>query len=177
MKTRILRAVLLIGLLIGGLVSSVATVQAVDGGSCHFYFISPGVVHVSYEYDLSGRSASLWRYREVLPCGNDDGCGPVSLGEGMTPLVRAAWDGAEILWKLDFLCPTGSYKDRGASVLMSRLRDLGVRDIIEDSSGNAGAAMAAYSARAGIRCRIFVPDYTSEGKCVQIGSYGAELVR
>ena len=45
--------------------------------------------------DLSGRPASLWRYREVLPCGNDDGCGPVSLGEGMTPLVRAAWDGAE----------------------------------------------------------------------------------
>ncbi len=127
--------------------------------------------------DLSGRPASLWRYREVLPCGNDDGCGPVSLGEGMTPLVRAAWDGAEILWKLDFLCPTGSYKDRGASVLMSRLRDLGVRDIIEDSSGNAGAAMAAYSARAGVRCRIFVPDYTSEGKCVQISSYGAELVR
>ncbi|MBP1464688.1 hypothetical protein EYB53_003090 [Candidatus Chloroploca sp. M-50] len=56
MKTRILRAVLLIGLLIGGLVSSVAPVQAVDGGSCHFYFISPGVVHVSYEYDLSGRA-------------------------------------------------------------------------------------------------------------------------
>ena len=127
--------------------------------------------------DLSGRPASLWRYREVLPRGKDDGNGPVSLGEGMTPLVRAAWDGADILWKLDFLCPTGSYKDRGASVLMNRLRDLGVREIIEDSSGNAGAAMAAYSARAGVRCRIFVPDYTSEGKCVQIGSYGAELVR
>ncbi len=124
--------------------------------------------------DLSGRAMSVWRYREALPCGTQT---PVTLGEGGTPLVPVDWDGAEILWKLDFLCPTGSYKDRGAAVLVNRLRELGVREIIEDSSGNAGAAMAAYSARAGIGCRIFVPDYTSAGKCVQIASYGAELVR
>ena len=117
---------------------------------------------------------SLWRYREALPIPDDADI--VTLGEGMTPLIplNAAAD-SEHYVKLDYLCPTGSYKDRGASVLLTHLKALGVEEVVEDSSGNAGAAIAAYSARAGIRCTIYCPASTSKGKLAQIAAYGAEL--
>ena len=117
---------------------------------------------------------SLWRYREALPIPDDADI--VTLGEGMTPLIPldAAADSGHYV-KLDYLCPTGSYKDRGASVLLTHLKALGVEEVVEDSSGNAGAAIAAYSARAGIRCTIYCPASTSKGKLAQIASYGAEL--
>ena len=117
---------------------------------------------------------SLWRYREALPIPDDADI--VTLGEGMTPLIplNAAAD-SEHYVKLDYLCPTGSYKDRGASVLLTHLKALGVEAVVEDSSGNAGAAIAAYSARAGIRCTIYCPASTSKGKLAQIAAYGAEL--
>lgn len=124
---------------------------------------------------ISTRPHDMWRYREVLPLGK--GLTPVSMGEGMTPLIKADWEGREVLFKLDYLCPTGSYKDRGMAYLVSRLVELGVDQVVEDSSGNAGASMAAYCGRAGIGCEIFVPDYTSAGKCVQIEMYGARLRR
>ena len=117
---------------------------------------------------------SLWRYREALPI--PDEADLVTLGEGMTPLIPldAAADSGHYA-KLDYLCPTGSYKDRGASVLLTHLKGLGVEEVVEDSSGNAGAAIAAYSARAGIRCTIYCPASTSKGKLAQIAAYGAEL--
>jgi len=121
----------------------------------------------------------LWRYASSLPVADPKKA--VYLGEGMTPLVPVKWQygagKAEILCKMDMLNPSGSYKDRGASVEISRLRELGVAKLVEDSSGNAGAAMAAYAAAAGIACDIFVPAYASEGKCVQIAAYGARLQR
>lgn len=117
----------------------------------------------------------MWRYRAALPAG--EVCEPVSMGEGWTPLVREPWPGLNLFFKLDYACPTGSYKDRGMAYLVSRIAGLGVREVVEDSSGNAGASMAAYCARAGIGCRIFVPGYTSAGKCVQIESYGGILER
>ena len=116
---------------------------------------------------------SLWRYREALPI--DAETDLVTLGEGMTPLIPLDIDAPEHLVKLDYLCPTGSYKDRGASVLLTHLKALGVESVVEDSSGNAGAAIAAYSARAGIRCTIYCPESTSKGKLKQISAYGAEL--
>ena len=116
---------------------------------------------------------SLWRYREALPI--DAETEIVTLGEGMTPLVPLDVDEPEHFVKLDYLCPTGSYKDRGASVLLTHLKALGVESVVEDSSGNAGAAIAAYSARAGIRCTIYCPASTSKGKLRQISAYGAEL--
>ena len=116
---------------------------------------------------------SLWRYREALPI--DAETDLVTLGEGMTPLIPLDADAPEHLVKLDYLCPTGSYKDRGASVLLTYLKALGVEAVVEDSSGNAGAAIAAYSARAGIRCTIYCPESTSKGKLKQISAYGAEL--
>ncbi len=124
---------------------------------------------------IQARSNTLWRYREALPV--DSAEDAITLGEGMTPLVQAAGPWGDASFKLDFLMPTGSYKDRGTTVMMTRLREWGVDELIEDSSGNAGASVAAYGARAGIDCRIFIPAYTSAGKAAQIGMYGAQLVK
>ena len=120
------------------------------------------------------RSASMWRYREFLPL-LEENC-VVSMGEGFTPLILKRLWGVELILKLDYVNPTGSFKDRGASLMISNLKALGVREVAIDSSGNAGAAVAAYSAAAGIRCRVFVPADAPIGKRVQIASYGAELV-
>jgi threonine synthase len=99
----------------------------------------------------------------------------LSMGEGFTPLEEMEFAGHRVFLKIDYLFPTGSYKDRGATVLISKLRELGIRKVIEDSSGNAGSAIAAYCARAGIECEIYVPETTSAGKLVQIEAYGAIL--
>jgi len=122
--------------------------------------------------ELRGRG--LWRYRPFLP-----DVEPVSLGEGGTPLLRAKLGetlGITVLWKLEFLNPTGSFKDRGASLMVSALRALGAKVLVDDSSGNAGAALAAYSAAAGLRARLFVPAYASGPKIRQIRAFGAEVV-
>lgn len=79
--------------------------------------------------------------------------------------------------KLEYLNPTGSFKDRGTAVKVSFLCSRGVSSAVEDSSGNAGSSFAAYAARAGIRARVFVPDYASGPKRAQIEAYGADLVR
>ena len=71
----------------------------------------------------------------------------VSMGEGWTPLVGGEWDGARSLFKLEFMMPTGSFKDRGMTVMVSYLRSRGVERVLEDSSGNAGASLSAYAAR------------------------------
>ncbi len=122
---------------------------------------------------LALRPHSIWRYREVLPRLEDEDI--VTLGEGCTPCVTAKWHGFPVWFKLDFLCPTGSYKDRGVSVMISHLKQMGVRSIVEDSSGNAGASVAAYAARAGMECTIFVPSDTSPAKLAQIRAYGAKI--
>jgi threonine synthase len=98
----------------------------------------------------------------------------VTLGEGMTPLLDARHR-AGVKYKLDFLFPTGSFKDRGSTVLTSCLRELGVTRAVEDSSGNAGSSMAAYFAAAGIDSTIFVPESTSPAKMHQIRAFGARL--
>ena len=116
---------------------------------------------------------TLWRYRHVLPIADDASI--ISLGEGMTPLVSFDDATHDHQLKLDFVCPTGSYKDRGAAVLLSKVKELGVQEVVEDSSGNAGAAIAAYSAKAGIDCTIYCPSSTSKGKLAQISMYGAKL--
>ena len=97
------------------------------------------------------------------------------MDEGFTPLERMEVDGGEALLKIDYLFPTGSYKDRGATVLISKMKEWGVKRVVEDSSGNAGSAIAAYCAKAGIECDIYVPHDTSPGKLVQIQAYGATV--
>ena len=115
----------------------------------------------------------MWRYREALPIDHDENI--VSFHEGFTPLVTETIFGKKVLLKLDYLFPSGSFKDRGASVLVSKMKELGIRSVVEDSSGNAGAAIAAYCAKAGIQCNIYVPEKTSSEKFIQIQSYGATL--
>ncbi|OBF11420.1 threonine synthase [Mycobacterium sp. ACS4331] len=115
---------------------------------------------------------SLWRYASVLPVDVDD---RISLGEGMTPLVPSR-DMPNVRFKLDLLLPTLSFKDRGAVVLATLARTLGVESALTDSSGNAGTAAAAYLGRARIPCRVFVPESTSPVKLAQMRAYGAEVV-
>jgi threonine synthase len=122
---------------------------------------------------IKSRKPTLWRYREALPISRDQDI--LSFDEGFTPLVPVDFDGRRVWIKQDHLFPTGSYKDRGASVLMSKVQELGISRVVEDSSGNAGCAIAAYSARGGIQSEIYVPQNSSPGKLAQIEAYGAVL--
>ena len=137
-----------------------------------------GILDIEFKSSLdisriNGRKSDIWRYREALPIDNDIEI--ISFGEGYTPLLPIPFNGREILFKQDHLFPTGSYKDRGAAVMINKLKQLGIKHVVEDSSGNAGASIAAYCARAGIACDIFVPDSTPAGKLKQIAAYGAKI--
>jgi threonine synthase len=113
----------------------------------------------------------MWRYAAVLPVPFD---AELTMGEGLTPLVAAPGTSALRL-KLDFLMPTLSFKDRGAVVLAGLAKLLGAAPLVVDSSGNAGTAMAAYAARAGLSCEVFVPAGTSVGKLAQMQAHGATV--
>jgi len=97
----------------------------------------------------------------------------VGLGEFNTPMLSKE----NVFFKLDSLSPTGSYKDRGAVTMVSYLAAQGIRELSEDSSGNAGAAVAAYSAAAGIRANIYVPETVSGVKLKQAELFGANVFR
>ncbi len=115
----------------------------------------------------------LWAFEEWLPVEKR-----VSLGEGFTPLVPAGDPWSESAsFKLEYVFPTGSFKDRGATTTLSRAAELGVERVVEDSSGNAGAAIATYAARAGIDAEIYVPAEVKESKLATIERAGAHPVR
>jgi threonine synthase len=116
---------------------------------------------------------TLWRYGAVLPVAREHAR---SLGEGMAPLVVGRLAGREVWFKHDAMLPTGSFKDRGAAVLVAHLRRLGLDRVIVDSSGNAAAAMAGYSAAAGLHCTVYAPATTSPGKLVQSRAFGASVI-
>ncbi len=124
---------------------------------------------------MQRRPAGLWRYREALALPAE--ARPVSLGEVRTPLLPVDDPRSRLHLKLDFLFPTGSFKDRGAAVMLTQARYLGVSKVVEDSSGNAGAAVAAYAAAAGMAATIYVPASAPAAKIAQIAAYGAQLVR
>jgi threonine synthase len=129
--------------------------------------------------DFSGRVASLWRYRELLPLQSDANL--VSLGEGCTPLLKATKFASEVgldqLWiKDEAQNPTGSFKDRGLSLAISRAKDLGVKRAAIPSAGNAGGSFAAYAARAGIEAHVFMPRDTPIANQLEATAYGAKLV-
>src|SRR5215510_13213512 len=124
---------------------------------------------------LGTREKSLWRYREVLPLpGNVES---VSLGEGGTPLLRAEKFGKDIdLWiKDESLNPTQSFKARGMSVAVSMAKHLGAIKLAVPSAGNAGGALAAYAARAGLEAHIFVPRDTPQANIVECRELGAHV--
>jgi threonine synthase len=127
---------------------------------------------------FAGRLASLWRYRELLPLQDDANL--ISLGEGYTPLLDANSLGGELglrkLWiKDEGQNPTGSFKDRGLSVAISRAKELGVKKAAIPSAGNAGGSFAAYAARAGIEAHVFMPRDTPMANQIEAAQYGAKL--
>ena len=132
--------------------------------------ITPGSGITPEQIDRSRRS--LWRYRAALAL---DIVAPITLGEGCTPLVPVTLAGTAPLCKLEWFSPTGSFKDRGASVMLSALRQQGVARVNEDSSGNGGAAIAAYAAAGGLEASIFAPASTSPAKLTQAKAYGARV--
>ncbi|MDQ3465494.1 MAG: threonine synthase, partial [Actinomycetota bacterium] len=128
---------------------------------------------------LAGRAPDLWRYHELLPVSAPEHI--VSLGEGMTPLLAvprlASSLGLSRLWvKDDGLLPTGSFKARGASVGVSRARELGVRAMAMPTNGNAGAAWSAYAARAGLDMLVAMPVDAPAITRVEIVAAGGWLV-
>lgn len=123
--------------------------------------------------DIKQDEYSMWRYEKAYPMRKADLA--ATFGEGLTPLAEETWDGAKVWFKNDALMPTGSFKDRGVVMLINNLAAKGVTRITEDSSGNAGASVSAYAAKAGIECNVYVPASTSEGKVTQVIASGAKL--
>ena len=119
---------------------------------------------------VAGGGHGVWRYRAWLPPAD-----AVSLGEPTTGLVELRGRPGTFA-KHEGGLPTGSFKDRGVAVTVGWLRARGVREIVVDSSGNAGASFAAYAARAGMRARVFVPADASPAKLLQVRAHGAEIV-
>ena len=119
--------------------------------------------------DIDRDEWSMFRYRKFMAV-DGDGWKDISLGEGMTPVVRLD---ENVLLKMDYFMPTLSFKDRGAAVLIAHCKAIGVDYVVQDSSGNAGNSVAAYAGKAGIKCEIFVPEGTSPGKIDMIRAHGA----
>jgi len=124
---------------------------------------------------LDARAPELWRYRELLPMRRDDSI--VALGEAMTPLVRLKREAGEVLVKDEGRLPTGSFKARGIALAVSMAKELGVRHVAMPTNGNAGAALAAYASRAGMRATVFCPDDTPEVNVREIAAQGARVYR
>jgi len=124
---------------------------------------------------IESKNQSLWRYRAML--GIPEGAQPVTMGEGLTPLVPVQFAGRLVHFKVEYLAPTGSFKDRGTSALVTSLRAWGVTRAADDSSGNAGASFAAYAAHASMAAEVFTPAQASPAKLAQIEIFGAKLNR
>src|SRR5947207_13466091 len=127
---------------------------------------------------LRTRNADLWRYREVLPVRREENI--VSLGEGWTPLLAAPRLGdalgmSALYIKDESVNPTGSFKARGMSVAVSMAKELGAKKLAVPSAGNAAGALAAYAARAGLECFIFMPRDTPRANVVECEQTGAHV--
>ena len=124
------------------------------------------------KFDLNAIDRDQWsmfRYRKFMAL-EDDSWKGITLGEGMTPIVPLD---ENVLLKMDYFMPTLSFKDRGAAVLVAHCKSIGVDSVVQDSSGNAGNSVAAYCAKAGIKCEVFVKDGTSPKKIDMIRAHGA----
>lgn len=128
---------------------------------------------------IRSRPDTMWRWLEFLPLRNPSNV--VTLGEGGTPLTPSLFAGPalgiELYFKNDTLMPTGSFKDRGFSLAISKAKELGVTRGLTYTSGNAGASFAAYSGRAGMKSVVLVKHWTTAEKLVMIRSYGQDVVK
>lgn len=128
--------------------------------------------------ELKSRPSTLWRYQEFLPLRAERN--RVSLGEGFTPLIEARRLASELsikrLWiKDEAQNPTGSFKDRGLSVAISLVKELGIKKVAIPSAGNAGGSLSAYAARAGMEAYVFMPRDTPRANQIEAAKYGARL--
>ena len=123
---------------------------------------------------ISKKDYSLWRYGALL--GLDIAKPAKPMGVGWTPLIHTQIENRNLYLKLEYLSPTGSFKDRGVNTMIEQLHAMGVKSVTEDSSGNAGASVAAHAAHFGMEAEIFVPAYASEEKKNQIKVYGAKVI-
>ena len=128
---------------------------------------------------MIGASAGIWRFAGYLP--EVDARHRVTLGEGSTPLIAAPRLAetigiARLYLKLESQNPSGSFKDRGTAMAISEALAAGATNLVEDSSGNAGASAAAYAARTGLRCTIFAPTSAPPAKLQQAEAYGARVI-
>jgi threonine synthase len=121
---------------------------------------------------IESSPSDLARYAALLPIDLEHF---QTLGAGMTPLIEGRLAGHPVMFKLDSLLPTGSFKDRGAAVAVALIKARGIDRIAVDSSGNAAASMAAFCAASGIDCTVYAPLIASPGKLVQAEAYGARL--
>jgi len=137
------------------------------------HYLNLGVAPGLTRGDIDRACYSVWRYHKALLVPREHA---VTLGEGWTPLIDGVWEGLPVRFKLEFLMPTGSFKDRGMTALVTYLKRCGIEHVLEDSSGNAGASLSAYAAAAGMRCRILVPETASYPKIAQIAACGADVV-
>ena len=127
---------------------------------------------------LTGRAPNMWRYRELMPLLPGDE--PVTLGEGFTPLFHARRLGGtlgldRLFIKDESLNPTNSFKARGQSAAITRAKALGAQTIALPTAGNAGNAAAAYSAAAGLACKVFIPKDAKQPFVDECRLYGAEV--
>jgi threonine synthase len=139
-----------------------------DDGSPLMMEPLPGITRRQIDTSINNQ----WRYRAALPLAQAE---PVTLGEGRTPLLPRTLAGLDVAVKAESMNPTGSFKDRGSSVMITALRHQGVGRLLEDSSGNGGSSIAAYSAAAGIDAQIVAPASTSPSKIVQSRLHGASV--
>jgi threonine synthase len=128
---------------------------------------------------LLGRPATMWRYKEFLPVIDEKHI--VTLGEGFTPILpvknlKKFTGDNEVLWKDESGNPTGSFKARGISAAVSKAKELGIQSIATPTAGNAGGALAAYAASAGIQAIVYMPRQTPQVFKDECRLYGAELV-
>ena len=139
-----------------------------DGGGPVILSSLPGI----RKEDIDTGQRSLWRYRKSFAL---DYLRPVSLGEGLTPLLKRNFLGHDFHFKLEWFNPTGSFKDRGTSLVASTLALQGIEKALTDSSGNGGSSLSAYCTAAGVPLKVIVPSSTSQSKVTQAAAYGAEL--
>ena len=122
---------------------------------------------------IDENDCSIWRYRRLYGLRPSEPA--FRMGAGWTPLLPLNVAGRRVWVKLEYLAPTGSFKDRGTELMMNVLAAQGVSRVAEDSSGNAGASVAAYAARGGMEAEIYVPAHASPAKLAQIRVYGAHV--
>src|SRR6266705_5445022 len=145
------------------------TVCPKDGGALYARYDFSAIRGGFRREKLAGRTATMWRYSEILPYAS-----PVSLGEGFTPMLSSR-EFPNVFIKDEGLNPTGSFKARGLSAAVTMAKHYGLRKLAIPSAGNAASALAAYAARAGIEAHIFMPSDVPQTNRVECESYGAQV--